>query len=380
MSKLIPRRAALRGTIFGGAVAIGLPWLEAMMPRRAEAQTTVAPKRILFWFSANGTLPEIWTPNMADLDNHVLHAALGPYKDKLLFLDGVDQKVANVSIGDGHQTGMACLLTNAEILPGTLFCEGSCDAGMEQYVGWGGGISVDQFIANELESQGVLSKFKSLDLGVQVKSSTIWSRLCYSGPDDPKPPREDPDQSFADLFGDLDQDPFELELIRRKRKSVLDAVIADYKDFNKRLGMEDRQRLEKHLTSIEAVEKRLDATGGVGAACEQPNITSPGGAYQDESNYPVTGRAQMELLVMALACDLTRVGSIQWSRSVSNVNFGPWVPQILGEGHHSLSHYGDGDPSAEADILEINKWYTQQFADLLGMMDAIDEGNGTMLD
>ena len=47
----------------------------------------------------------------------------------MIFLDGVDQDVAYDSIGDGHQTGMACVLTNTEILPGTLFCEGSCDAG-----------------------------------------------------------------------------------------------------------------------------------------------------------------------------------------------------------------------------------------------------------
>ncbi|MEQ9322699.1 MAG: DUF1552 domain-containing protein, partial [Polyangiaceae bacterium] len=163
-------------------------------------------------------------------------------------------------------------------------------------------------------------------------------------------------------------------------KSVLDAVIKDYEAFNGKLGYDDRQRLEQHLEAIREVEKRLDAVGGFGEACELPIIDSPGSAYEQESNYPVTGRAQMDLLVMALACDITRVASLQWSRAVSNVNFGNLgVPQQLSEGHHSLSHYDDNQGAAQADLLEINK-NTEQFAYLLGKMDAIQEGDGTMLD
>jgi hypothetical protein len=372
----------LRGAIAGGSVAVGLPFLEAMMPQKAAAQDASIPKRLVIWFTANGTRQDLWTPSsdLSGLESHSLHAALAPFAEKLLFLDRVDQKVASDSIGDGHQTGMACMLTNAEILPGSLFCEGNCEAGNEKYVGWGGGISVDQLIANEIE-KSVITKFRSLEFGVQVKSATVWSRMCYRGPDVPIPPREDPDQNFVDLFSDLDTDPFALEIVRKQRKSVLDAVIQDYQSFNAKLGAEDRVRLEQHLEALRDVEKRLDATGQLGEACEQPIIDSPGGAFQQESNYPQTGKAQMDMLVMALACDMTRVASIQWSRSVSNVNFGNLgVPQILGEGHHSLSHYDDGTGEAQQDILEINRWYTDQFAYLLQQMDSIEEGTGTMLD
>lgn len=374
----IPRRTLLRGMFAGGAVAIALPWLEAMDPPKASAAPT-APKRILFWFTANGTLPDIWTPSMPlDLSGHPIHAALAPVQDKLNFLTGVDDAMAEQSIGDGHQTGMACLLTNAAILPGNLFCEGDCPAGAEQYVGWGGGISVDQFIANEI-AKTVTTNFKSLEFGVQVKSSSIWSRLCYAGPDQPIPAREDPAQNLVDIFSDLGADPFALELLRKKRKSVLDAVMNDYEAFNPRLGAADRIRLEQHLESIRSVELRLDATGVFGEACAVPNPTMPGADFQQNDLFPVTGRAQMDLLVMALACDMTRVGSLQWSTSVSNVRH-TWVPQLLSGGHHDLSHYGDDDPSAYQDILEINKWYTEQFAYLLTSMANIPEGDGTLLD
>ena len=46
---------------------------------------------------------------------------------------------------------------------------------------------------------------------------------------------------------------------------------------------------------------------------------------------------QMDLLVMALACDITRVASLQWSRSVSQMRF-TWLPSPIAEGHHDLSH------------------------------------------
>ena len=377
--KRLKRRAMLKGTIFGGTVAIGLPMLDAMLPRRSAAQTGTAPKRIVFWFTANGTRQDVWSPpaNM-DLSGHALHASLAPFSQKLIFLDGVDQSIAYDSIGDGHQTGMACLLTNAEILPGDLFCEGSCDAGNEQYVGWGGGQSVDQYLAAEIEKD-VITKFKSLELGVQVRSASVWSRMSYADADKPVPPREDPNQNFTDFFSDLDSDPFALQLIQRRRKSVLDAVMEDHAAFQQGLGYEDKQKLDKHLQSIRDLETRLAVSTNFGEACATPELELPGGGYEQNDMYPITGKAQMDMLVMALACDLTRVASLQWSRSVSNVRFN-WVTQRLDEGHHGLSHYDDNNADSQADLLEINKWYSEQFAYLLGLMDGIQEGENTLLD
>ncbi len=377
--KRLNRRALLRGVSAAGAVAVGLPLLEAMLPRSASAADAAAPKRIVFWFTANGTLPAIWTPDINDLSQHPIHAPLHPLRDKLIFLDGVNNQMAKQSIGDGHQTGMACLLTNAPILPGNLFCEGSCPAGNEQYVGWGGGISVDQYLANEIEKDAT-TKFRSLELGVQVRNASVWSRLIYAGPDQPVPPREDPNANFVDFFGDLDADPFALAMLVRKRKSVLDVVMDDYKKLNSKLGYDDRLKLESHLEAVRTVEKRLDVTNSFGAACGAPTFEEiQGNVINNNSLYPAVGKAQMDMLVMALACDMTRVASLQWSRSVSNVVF-DWLPDPIPEGHHGLSHADDGDGYAVDAITRINHWYTEQFAYLLTQMDAIQEGDRSMLD
>lgn len=278
--KRISRRRMLRGTLFGGTVAIGLPMLDVMLPARMSAQAGATPKRIVFWFTANGTRQDVWSPpsNM-DLSGHPMHASLAPLSQKLLFLDGVDQDVAYDSIGDGHQTGMACLLTNAEILPGSLFCEGNCDGPTPQYVGWGGGQSVDQYLADEIAND-IVTKFRSLEFGVQVRSSTVWSRMSYTGPDQPVPHREDPNQNFTDLFGDLDTDPFELALIRKRRRSVLDAVMADHDAFNRTLGSEDKQTLDKHLQSIRDLEARLDVGGLLARPVRSQPCRSPAAAFR----------------------------------------------------------------------------------------------------
>jgi hypothetical protein len=108
----------------------------------------------------------------------------------------------------------------------------------------------------------------------------------------------------------------------------------------------------------------------------------PTGDYQQNDNFPITGRAQMDLLVMALACDMTRVASLQWSRAVSGVQMGSWLPLIQPRGHHDMSHDADGGTGADTfnDLTTINRWYSDQFAYLLSAMDAIPEGNSTMLD
>jgi hypothetical protein len=362
------RRALLRGAL---GAAIGLPFLNVMA---RDAGAAPFPKRLVIFFSANGTIPEAWTPGGSE-QNFTLGpilTPLAPYKEKILVLDDVDNVAARNGPGDGHQTGMGCMLTGTELLEGTEFCEGDC-SDPTQTVGWGGGISVDQHIAKKV---GGSTKFGSLEFGVQVQSSDIWSAMSYAGPDQPIPPEDDPRQAFDRIFGELTQDPLGLKKRKDMRRSVLDQVSADFRRLDARLGAEDRKKLANHLTSVREIEKRLDAGGELGGACELPSPGNIEDIYESE-NFPAIGKLQMDLLVMALACDLTRVTSIQWARSVSNKQFS-WLG--IPEGHHDLSHVGDSDQNARNKLIKINTWYAEQFAYLLGALDAVPEGDGTLLD
>ena len=81
---------------------------------------------------------------------------------------------------------------------------------------------------------------------------------------------------------------------------------------------------------------------------------------------------------MALACDITRVASMQWSRAVSQTRF-TWLD--ITEGHHDLSHRPDSDPGAVGALTNINTWYARQFAGLIARLKATPDGaGGTLFD
>jgi len=102
--------------------------------------------------------------------------------------------------------------------------------------------------------------------------------------------------------------------------------------------------------------------------------------FMNNDNFPAIGKLQMDLLVMALACDLTRVATIQWENSVGDVRF-TWLPgQNITRGHHDMSHDGDTVAQTIEWLTQINIWYAQQFNYLLEAMKKVPEGSGTMLD
>ena len=96
-------------------------------------------------------------------------------------------------------------------------------------------------------------------------------------------------------------------------------------------------------------------------------------------NTPQIARMQMDLLVNAMANDMTRVGSLQFMRSVGQARM-RWLG--VDEGHHSLSHEPDNNQDAQDKLQKINIWFAQQLAYLAGKLRETPEhdGDGNMLD
>ena len=190
--------------------------------------------------------------------------------------------------------------------------------------GWPMGPSVDQRIA---EALAVPTKLRSLELGVQVGAADNWGRMIYRAANQPLPPDDDPASVYARVFSDLHTDPAVLARLRRGGKSILDGVGAQFTRLSARLGSADRQRLDAHLTAVREIETRLTTDLVVNnPSCHDPT-SSPRRRRPRNDAFPAVGALQMDLLVMALACDITRVASLQWSRSVSQTRF-TWL------GHH----------------------------------------------
>jgi hypothetical protein len=137
--------------------------------------------------------------------------------------------------------------------------------------------------------------------------------------------------------------------------------------------------MDAHQTAIRELEMRLtaapDPASGSSASCVKP--AAPTIDFNKNDNFPAVGTLQMDLLVMALACDLTRVATLQWEAAYSDVIFS-WLGWT--RGHHDTSHDSDGSAASVAILTKINTWYAQQFAYLLGKLDGIKDGAGTMLD
>jgi hypothetical protein len=368
ITRKLKRRDFVRGL---GATVAALPILNAW---NAKAQQGQFPKRLIIVFSANGTIHENWVPSGTETAFTLskILTPLAPHQGDIVVLDGVKNEAAFHGPGDGHMTGMGCLLTATELLDGTQF---SC-GGTDPCSGWGGGISVDQYIANALYDATPAAsrpKFKSLELAVQAGGADIWSRMVYAASNQPIAPMEDPAKVFARVFADLNVNTADLDRLRAQRKSVLDFVSGRLTSVRARLGGEDRDKLDTHLQAVRDLEAQLAANQV--ASCSQPAM--PGKLDNSNDNYPNLVKLQSDLTVRALACNLTQVATIQWSRSVSSIR-PTWLN--ISEGHHDISHKGDSDTTAIDNLTQINTWYAEQFAYLIAQLKSVKEGNGTMLD
>lgn len=367
MARTLSRRTMLRGA---AGVALGLPFLEIMDSRAGGGAAD--PRRLVVFFTNNGTVHPEWTPTGTETDFTLgsILQPLEPFRDRLVVLSGIDQESSyhGPGSGDPHMPGMAHLLTGTEMI----------DTGPGEYDKMGGGISVDQFIAEQLAAP---TKFPSLGFGVQARqySAHAWNSLSYSAPGVSVDPEDDPVEAYQRIFGDLSGDDGQLADLRAKRHSVLDAVKEDLDELSGMLGAADRQRLEQHTDAIRQVEQIIDSTADVGGNCVRPDAPSPvQGSLYAHDVAPELMRAQIELLVMSLACDMTRVATLQWREALG----GDSTFVFLGhtETHHDISHKGDGDAVGRQQMTEINTWFGEQLAYMLSLMDAVSEQGGTLLD
>ena len=334
MSKLVfPRRTFLRGM---GGISLALPLMSSLgcssdeqrvleKVGRAQQRAGEFPKRFIFIYTPNGN----YTPPTADFPGY--WEELLPLKDKINLIRGIDLAVCDKPPGEPHQQGMA-LLTGRGLNPGDFV------GGDGSLAGWGSGISLDQELGNHI---GGMTKRKTMNLGVQSTNyggTEVRTVVSYLGSDVPVANETNPWSVYSDLFTQLGSDPSGAERLRLRRKSVLDAVDKRFVALASKVSKADKEKLERHLDSVRDVEKRLDNPGGViGGACQLPDVgeapLDQASFLGDPANFGEIGRLQMDLMVMALACDLTRVVTYQFSGSVGFHTFN-W----LGTGPRASEH------------------------------------------
>ena len=322
-------------------MAIAAPFIRILNGDSAyAAEGDGVAKRFIVFFSPNGTVHSHWRPTGTENDFSFAPGSilepLAPHKDDIIVLDGIDfYGVAN------HEAGMSAMLTGGG-------GSGTLSAGK----------SVDQYIAAQI-GQGM--KFPSLELGVQTSAwgASNQTRMCYSAPGTYVPPDDNPMSVYERMFGEYGATDAQKDKIFNRRKSIL----------------EEKLKLDQHLQSLTQIEGSLATPTSV---CTPPGAIENLPTQQHQYFADITG-TQMDLMFLALACDMTRVASLQVSHTV-----GPHVFTWLGhtEGHHSLSHMGDTDVQGVLRYVEAERWITEQFVVLLEKLKNTPEpdGEGSMLD
>ncbi|MGI9474545.1 MAG: DUF1552 domain-containing protein [Rubripirellula sp.] len=340
------------------------------LPSLGWAASAARKQRLIFLFSPNGVIPKHFWPEKEGKDFELkrILEPLAPFKDQLLTLEGIDNKIKGD--GDGHMRGIGCLLTGVELFPGDV------QGGSDTPAGWSMGISVDQHLKNKLQANATTqTRFGSLEFGVMVPDrADTWTRWSYAGANQPVAPISDPYQMFDKLYGQTHN--------REMLASVLDDLNADFKKIEQLVSQEDRQMLQQHVDMVRSVEKELqselehsneEATAGHAVPKLPPNVE------EENDNMPQISRMQTDLLVNSLAADFTRVATMQITNSVGNPRM-RWLG--IDEGHHSISHEPDSNEDAYEQLIKINTWYCEQVAYLAKRLQETPEpgGDGSLLD
>ena len=374
MNNHLSRRRFLKDCGLGAA---SLPFI-CNLPSLAFANTGQKKQRLVVVFSPDGTIPDAFWPD--DKDANLLDKVwpklredevsfkeilepLTPFKDQTLILKGLCDKVRGD--GDNHMRGMGCLLTGIELFPGNI------QGGSHTPAGWSKGISLDQELKNFLQSNpATRTRFGSLEFGVMVPDrADTWTRMSYTGPNQPVAPIDDPYQMFQKLYGRLDD--------QESLKSVLDEVQMDLAKIRTLVSTEDRDLLDAQTTFVREMERELKTPSETEVGHAVPELEK--GVKEENDNIPKITQMQIELLVNSFAADFTRIATFQFTNSVGQPRM-RWLG--IEEGQHELSHKPDSDKESQDKLIKINKWYCEQIAHLAKRLAETPEpgGNGSMLD
>jgi hypothetical protein len=373
------RTKLTRRRLLGGLGALTVTLTSPIWrPATAFGQDASGPaaRRFIGIFSANGTIASAFFPGGSAAEAPLttlpaILAPLAPHAQKLLVLKGlhmnstVEDELGVPSAnkpGGPHMKGPGAMLTGGSLLAGSF-------TGAGGPAGWADRISVDQQIANRI---GAGTQFPSLEFGVRIEGQEPLRVISYRGANQPNTAVDDPFQMYGRIFADAALTDAERTRTIAERQSVLDFLKDDIGRLQTRVSAEDRNRLDAHLGGIRNIEQRLQSATLACMPSAMPARIDP----RAMANYPTVGQLQMDLMLLALTCGMTRVSTFMWANADS-WQYYPWIG--VDEEHHELSHAGDDDAAATEKLVKINTWHAEQVKYLLDRLAAAQDVDGSSL-
>lgn len=364
---------ARRSLLKGGAASLFLPLLPEL---NVQAQAGDFPKRLVVFYVPEGIEPRYWWPKTTGTNYELQDslASLATHRNDLTVIKGINLQAAYKPMPGYdscyHKYCMPQLLTGGINGPSVQASGAS----------FSGGTSINVMLGRFNRGP---APFETYEFGVTCNNAPIDRVISFDG----KVQREPVNSPYA-AYGELSgksgtaQTPSQNteQIVGRKRR-VLDLLQKEISDLRCALGRESQRKLEAHLGAVEKVENQLNAFSSGAGATFKDRVSPIDAKWQNDfmnlSLAPDLGKLQMDLLVAALASDLTRSAVLQWSATVSRLTFS-WLGLNMGDYHNAIAH----NTSAEAQEArrKICAWWAEQFAYLISKMKSIPEGNGTLLD
>jgi hypothetical protein len=359
--------------ISAGAGLLLAPFVAMLKEGSTRAATTKQAKRLLV-FCTMGTKPDSWTPTVSGESISTWSAMTQPLsaiKDNVVLVEGCPAG----NPGDGHGS------------PAGLTGQGNgyyAVNNVQQLA-----ISVDQFVADALKKSGVNRPLSSLVLGADTASGVTLSFRAGKV----VAPIASPASAFSTAFGAVSTGTSTPttggttttpDAALKRRQSILSLVSGEIKDVQGRLGASEKAKLDAHLDSINTLQNKLMASSSSssgGGGNTNPNAAKACAGLakpKDATGVIANDLLHLDILVNALACDITRVGVMQFgSDQALQVD----LPNLQGDQHNGFIHSGAGDNFKN--LIAFEAWLATQFANVVTSLKSKpdpDGGSGTLYD
>jgi hypothetical protein len=340
---------------------MALPWLPSLDAFADTPPAAAFPKRLGIVFLGCGINENHWSAEGqgASMTLSKTLTPLEPLKQKINVIDGLYVKALT---GQGIHPGQTgSLLSGAHISKGAIIHSG---------------ISVDQMIANRVgqdtpQSSIVLACEQPMTGYHETNFSMAYSsHISWQSPDSPVPVEVYPSLAWDNLF---DNRGSLLNL------SILDRVKDRAQDLTKKISSTDKSKLDEYLTSVREVEKRVESMRK--SKDDADDVAKGKNTIAATMARPADGlpedlrehsKLMLDIIAIAFQTNKTRVASLIISRDLSAMYY-PFLG--VNEGHHGASHHNDSDA-----YERVAQWHVSQYAYLASKLDAMQEGDGTVLD
>ncbi len=359
----LPRRTFIRGV----GATLALPLLDAMVPAMS-AQSKKAAPRFAAIYCGNGANMFDWTPSTegAGFAFSPILKPLEAFRDRTIVFTGLDNFQATDQGDSGGQHPRAA--------PAFMSC---VHPKQTEGADVQAGTTIDQLIAARICRD---AKLTSLEVAVDRNdvvgacdhgyACAYMNSMSWKSPTMPLPSETSPRFVFERLFGS--GDTAEARAARsREDRSILDGLAEEIASLRRRLGRRDGVKLAEYLDAVRDVERRVAKSESSNSDFELPD--RPVGVPDTFREY---AELMFDLQVLAFQADITRVSTFMMARENVNRSYGEIG---LPEAHHAMSPHGN-EPEKMAAYSKLNTYHVDTLAYFLKKLQAIHDGDGTLLD